>query len=92
LEAKGLLAFVVSDAKGDREAIERLVLAQGEAILGVALQAVSNIIEKRATFACTAQMKRPAKLALAGLSVVGDYVDGPYPSTIEGAVLSAIQT
>jgi hydroxysqualene dehydroxylase len=88
LEAKGLLAFVVSDAKGDREAIERLVLAQGEAILGVALQAVSTIIEKRATFACTAQMKRPAKLALAGLSVIGDYVEGPYPSTIEGAILS----
>ena len=87
-ETKGLLAFVVSDAKGDREEVERLVLAQGEARLGVALQPVSTIVEKRATFACTAEMKRPAKLALAGLSVVGDYVDGPYPSTIEGAVLS----
>jgi hypothetical protein len=81
---------VVSDAKGEREEIERLVLAQGEAILGVALQPVITIVEKRATFACVAQMKRPAKLALAGLSVVGDYVDGPYPSTIEGAVLGAI--
>ena len=90
-EAKGLLAFVVSDAKGDREELEHLVLAQGEAILGVALQAASTIVEKRATFACTVQMKRPAKLALVGLSVVGDYVDGPYPSTIEGAVLSAAQ-
>jgi hypothetical protein len=92
-EARGLLAFVVSDAKsetwGDREALERLVLAQGEAMLGVALQPVSTIIEKRATFACTVQIKRPAKLALAGLSVVGDYVEGPYPSTIEGAVRSA---
>jgi hypothetical protein len=90
-EAKGLLAFVVSDAVGEREELERLVLTQGQAILGVALQAVSTIVEKRATFACTAQMKRPAKLVLAGLSVVGDYVDGPYPSTIEGAVLSAAQ-
>ncbi len=90
-EATGLLAFVVSDSKGDREEIERLVLAQGQAILGVALQPVLTIVEKRATFACTAQMKRPAKLALTGLSVVGDYVDGPYPSTIEGAVLSAAQ-
>ena len=88
-EAKGLLAFVVSAATGEREELERLVFAQGEAKLGVALRAVSTIVEKRATFACTAQMKRPAKLALAGLSVVGDYVDGPYPSTIEGAVLSA---
>ena len=90
-EAKGLLAFVVSNATGDREELERLVLAQGEAKLGVALRTVSTIVEKRATFACTAQMKRPAKLALAGLSVVGDYVDGPYPSTIEGAVLSTTQ-
>jgi hydroxysqualene dehydroxylase len=87
-EAKGLLAFVVSDSRGEREAIARLVLAQGEAALGVALQPVSAIVEKRATFACTAQMKRPAKLALAGLSVVGDYVEGPYPATIEGAIRS----
>ena len=86
-EAKGLLAFVVSAATGERAELERLVVAQGEAILGVALQAVTTIVEKRATFACTAQMTRPAKLALAGLSVVGDYVDGPYPSTIEGAVM-----
>lgn len=94
-EAKGLLAFVVSNAKsgdsGDREELERLVLTQGQAILGVALQAVFTIVERRATFACTAQITRPAKLVLAGLSVVGDYVDGPYPSTIEGAVLSAAQ-
>jgi hypothetical protein len=91
-EAKGLLAFVVSDAKGEREEIERLVLAQGGAILGVTLKPVLSIVEKRATFACSAQMKRPSKLALEGLSVVGDYVDGPYPSTLEGAILSAIQT
>jgi uncharacterized protein with NAD-binding domain and iron-sulfur cluster len=92
-EAKGLLAFVVSDAghwvNGERDEIERRVLAQGEAKLAVALQPVTTILEKRATFACTTQMKRPAKLELAGLSVVGDYIDGPYPSTIEGAVLSA---
>jgi hydroxysqualene dehydroxylase len=91
-EAKGLLAFVVSDSQGDKDAIERLVLAQGEAALGVALQPVITIIEKRATFACTAKMTRPAKLSLAGLSVVGDYVAGPYPATIEGAVLSAVQS
>ncbi|MDI9333586.1 MAG: FAD-dependent oxidoreductase [Cytophagales bacterium] len=89
-EASGLLAFVVSDAKGERETLEQRVLAQGEAKLGVALRAVSTIVEKRATLACTAPTKRPAKLVLAGLSVVGDYVDGPYPSTLEGAVRSAL--
>jgi hydroxysqualene dehydroxylase len=88
---QGLLAFVVSDAQLDRAALERLVLIQGEAALGVALRPVTTIVEKRATFACTAHMTRPAKLALAGLSVVGDYVQGPYPATIEGAVLSASQ-
>jgi uncharacterized protein with NAD-binding domain and iron-sulfur cluster len=87
-EAKGLLAFVVSDAKLERDELERLVLAQGEIRLGVVLQAVLTIVGKRATFACKVQMKRPAKLSLAGLSVVGDYIEGPYPSTIEGAVLS----
>lgn len=90
-EAKGLLAFVVSDAASDRDELERLVLTQGKAILGVDLLPISTIVEKRATFACTAQMKRPSRLVLEGLSVVGDYVDGPYPSTIEGAVLSALQ-
>jgi hypothetical protein len=88
-ELTGLLAFVVSHSQGERKVIERLVLAQGEAALGVALKPVTAIVEKRATFACTAQMTRPAKLALAGLSVVGDYVAGPYPATIEGAVRSA---
>ncbi len=90
-EAKGLLAFVVSDSQQERAALERLVLAQGESALAVVLQPVTTIIEKRATFACTAQMTRPAKLVLAGLSVVGDYLDGAYPATIEGAVLSARQ-
>jgi hydroxysqualene dehydroxylase len=90
-ESKGLLAFVVSDSKLDRVELERLVLAQGESALGVALQPVITIVEKRATFACLAEMTRPAKLSLAGLSVVGDYVEGAYPATIEGAVLSTLQ-
>jgi hydroxysqualene dehydroxylase len=85
---KGLLAFVVSDSQQERTVLERLVLVQGQAALGVALEPVTTIIERRATFACTATMTRPAKLALAGLSVVGDYVEGRYPATIEGAILS----
>ncbi len=88
-EAKGLLAFVVSHAQGERSDIERLVLAQGQARLGVTLQALTTITERRATFACKAHITRPAQLSLAGLSVVGDYLAGPYPATIEGAVRSA---
>ena len=62
-EARGLLAFVVSDAgnwvNGERDEIERRVLAQGEAQLVVALQPVTTILEKRATFACTPGLVRP---------------------------------
>ncbi len=95
-QAQGLLAFVVSDANsglwGERSELERLVLAQGQARLGVTLQAVTTIVERRATFSCTAHIKRPAKLALAGLSVAGDYAEGPYPSTLEGAVMSGVRS
>jgi hydroxysqualene dehydroxylase len=89
-EAQGLLAFVVSDSEGDTATIERLVLTQAGVQLGVHLRPVQTITEKRATFACLATMTRPAQFALAGLSVVGDYLDGSYPATIEGAVRSAL--
>lgn len=47
------------------------------------------IAEKRATFACTAGLKRPAAItADKGLLLAGDYVAGDYPATIEGAVRS----
>lgn len=91
LEAPGLLAFVVSAAQGDRQSTEQQVLVQGERQLGVPLMRVATIMDKRATFACTAQSLRPASLGHPQISVVGDYVPGPYPSTIEGAVLSAMQ-
>ena len=49
------------------------------------------IVEKRATFACTPGMQRPAMAtALPGLWLAGDYVAGDYPATIEGAVRSGI--
>jgi len=48
-----------------------------------------TITEKRATFACTAGLERPPVHIAPGLSACGDYVDGPYPATLEGAVRSA---
>jgi uncharacterized protein with NAD-binding domain and iron-sulfur cluster len=49
------------------------------------------IVEKRATFACTPNLIRPAtRTALPGLLLAGDYVAGDYPATIEGAVRSGI--
>jgi hypothetical protein len=47
-------------------------------------------VEKRATFACTPGLQRPALAIAPGLWACGDYVEGPYPATLEGAVRSAI--
>ncbi|MDD2546578.1 MAG: hydroxysqualene dehydroxylase HpnE [Burkholderiaceae bacterium] len=85
----GLLAFVVSASQGERAALERQVLEQARVQLALpVLQAVQTVVEKRATFACTPGLQRPATQVLPGLSACGDYVQGPYPATLEGAVLS----
>ena len=86
---QGLLAFVVSASDGDRALIEQQVLQQAVAQLGLpGLRPVQTVVEKRATFACTPGLQRPAMQVLPGLTACGDYVDGPYPATLEGAVLS----
>lgn len=46
------------------------------------------LVERRATFRCTPQVRRPPAPILGGLLAAGDYVAGPYPSTLEGAVMS----
>lgn len=90
----GLLAFVLSASPDlSREALTQQVLNQGQhalAPLGVSdLQALGTVIEKRATFACTPGLTRPTQRLIPGLWACGDYVEGPYPATLEGAVLSA---
>ncbi|GAA4335318.1 hydroxysqualene dehydroxylase HpnE [Variovorax defluvii] len=85
----GLLAFVVSASTEEREALEQQVLAQAREQLGqTGLAPLLTVVEKRATFACTPGLERPAARIAAGLVACGDYVDGPYPATIEGAVRS----
>ena len=86
----GLLAFVVSTSVGDRATVQAQVLAQAQAQLGLTLQPVQTVIEKRATFACTPGLQRPAPQIVPGLLACGDYVAGPYPATLEGAVRSGI--
>ena len=66
------------------------MLAQAQTQLGLTLQAVQTIVEKRATFACTPNVQRPALHIAPGLFACGDYVAGPYPATLEGAVRSGI--
>ncbi len=87
----GLLAFVVSAARGDRASLQAQVLAQARVQLGFLLQPVQTIVEKRATFACTPALPRPPQSIAPGLLACGDYVAGPYPATLEGAVRSATQ-
>ena len=88
----GVVAGVVSHAVGSREAITDAVMAQLNAhLLATAPRAqwLQTVIEKRACFACTPNVKRPSPKISEGLLACGDYVQGPYPSTLEGAVRSA---
>ena len=86
----GLLAFVVSASVGARDALQAQVLEQAGAQLGCVLQPVQTVVEKRAAFACTPGLQRPAMRIAPGLVACGDYVDGPYPSTLEGAVRAGL--
>jgi hypothetical protein len=87
---RGLLAFVASASSEERAALQAQVLRQARTQLGLELQAVQTIVEKRATFACTPGLQRPALQIAPGLLACGDYVTGPYPATLEGAVRSAV--
>ena len=44
--------------------------------------------DKRATFRCGAEVVRPARDVLPGLRAAADYVAGPYPATLEAAVMA----
>jgi hydroxysqualene dehydroxylase len=88
---EGVLAMVVSANETPREALEHQVMAQAAAQLGqTSLQLVQTVVEKRATFACTPALVRPPAKIAHGLRACGDYTEGPYPATLEGAVLSGL--
>lgn len=85
----GLLALVISASEGDKAILQAQAIAQAQMQLGLPdLQAIQTVIDKRATFACTPQVVRPQMQIAPGLWACGDYVDGPYPATLEGAVRS----
>jgi hypothetical protein len=87
--APGLFALVVS---GAGPWVERGLDLTAQA----AQKQVSNLLpgacilqvlaEKRATFRCTPGLDRPPTVVAPGLVAAGDYVEGPYPATLEGAV------
>ncbi|WP_460890776.1 hydroxysqualene dehydroxylase HpnE [Ramlibacter alkalitolerans] len=86
---QGVLAFVVSASTTDKDALEREVLGQAAA-LGWPVQPLKTVVEKRATFACTPGLQRPPAAIAPALWACGDYVEGPYPATLEGAVRSGL--
>ncbi|SFP74945.1 squalene-associated FAD-dependent desaturase [Variovorax sp. OK605] len=88
---QGVLAMVISANEASREVLEEQVIAQAAAQLGQKnLQLVQTVVEKRATFACTPGLARPSSTIAPGLQACGDYTEGPYPATLEGAVLSGL--
>ncbi len=92
---RGVFAFVIS---GAREWVDRGLHATAAATLAQALSAFPEgtwpsapallhvAAEKRATFRCTPGLLRPPPDIAPGLRAAGDYVAGPYPATLEGAV------
>jgi thioredoxin reductase len=50
-----------------------------------------TIVEKRAAFECPPHLVRPSMYVHEGVWACGDYVAGPYPSTLEAAVRSGEQ-
>ena len=49
------------------------------------------IAERRATYACTPALPRPASGALAAhLYLAGDYIDAELPATLEAAMRSGV--
>lgn len=95
----GMLAVVIS-ASSAAGALERSELAAAVAmqlaeVLGrptLAEPLWSQVItEKRATFACTPALQRPAvDIGLPGLAIAGDYTACDYPATLEAAVRSGV--
>ena len=88
----GVFSFVVS---GAANWVERGMTETGLAVLAQAQRELTwptpptvlrVLAEKRATFACTPGLLRPPAEIAHGLWAAGDYVDGPYPATLEGAV------
>jgi squalene-associated FAD-dependent desaturase len=94
----GLLAVVISGA-GPWQALGHDKLGQAvhreliPLLSGIVLPRKTWVIEeKRATFACTPNLARPATAtADPTLWLAGDYVAGDYPATIEGAVRSGVR-
>jgi len=94
----GLLAAVISaegihQDLGQDELARKVIAELGEEFGFTARPEWFKVIaEKRATFCCAPDLRRPAhRTDLSNLLLAGDYTAGDYPATLEGAVLSGIR-
>ena len=93
----GMMGVVIS-ASGPHQALDREQLANqvhrqlAERFSLPDPEWSQVIAEKRATFACSPHLRRPANVTpLPGLLLAGDYTESPYPATLEAAVRSGSQ-
>jgi hypothetical protein len=94
-----VVAFVVSGARVwlDRgnDAMAQAIRQQASGSLPRSFSAAPSVLhtamERRATFACTPGLRRPAMVVAERLLAAGDYVEGPYPATLEGSVRAAVR-
>jgi len=88
--------LVVSAAAGwlarGTEEVARAALAQYREAFHIAadepVERIAIRTDRRATFRCTAGVRRPPARIAPGLVAAGDYVAGRYPATLEAAVLA----
>lgn len=93
----GLFAVIIS-AEGSHQKLSQQSLAKtiveelANAFPGLPTPEWSKVIaEKRATFASIANLKRPKQETdTRNLYLAGDYTEGDYPATIEGAIRSGL--
>jgi squalene-associated FAD-dependent desaturase len=94
---KGLIAVIIS-AKGEHQKLSQDALAlQVINELHSAFPQLPSpewhkvIAEKRATFSCVAHLERPQqKTSIQNFYLAGDYTEGNYPATMEGAIQSGL--
>ena len=84
------LIVSVADPLKRQEIIQNALLTAQKHLGLVDAQMLFCTVEKRATFSCEAHTPRPPGFIARGLWACGDYVKGPYPATLEGAVRSGL--
>ncbi|MEO6407599.1 MAG: hydroxysqualene dehydroxylase HpnE [Burkholderiaceae bacterium] len=92
----GLLAFVISGAREwvarGNDSLWLAIQAQAARCLNACgegrLELLKIVTEHRATFRCLPGLVRPGQAIAPDLVAAADFVEGPYPATLEGAVRS----